>query len=94
VPILGSGMTIAKLFELGQAAGAGSVKLDGYDWEYFRPLRENVEYRIEGGIVSAERRVTDSGQVHDAVAFAIELFDDSGLTARITNRWRFVRTAP
>jgi len=99
VPILGSGITITKLFELGGATGAGSVGLEGYDWEYLRPLREDVEYRIEGGIVSVERRTTDTGQVYDALAFTIELFDDAapaadgGPAARITNRWRFRRTA-
>ncbi len=93
VPILGSGMTITKLFELGQASGAGSVGLDGYDWEYLQPLREDVDYIIEGGITSVERRTTDTGQVYDAVAFTIELFDGDELAARITNRWRFRRTS-
>lgn len=92
VPILGSGMTITKLFELGHAAGAGSVGLEGYDWEYLQPLREDVEYRIEGGIVSAKRVTTEAGQVYDAVAFTIELFDGDVVAARITNRWRFRRT--
>jgi hypothetical protein len=91
VPILGSGMTITKLFELGHAAGAGSVGLDGYDWEYLQPLREDIEYVIEGGITSVERRVTESGQVYDAVAYTIELFDEGVVAARITNRWRFRR---
>jgi hypothetical protein len=93
VPILGSGMTITKLFELGHAAGAGSVGLESYDWEYLHPLREDVEYDIQGGITSVERRVTDSGQVYDAVAFTIELFDAGQVVARITNRWRFRRTS-
>jgi hypothetical protein len=91
VPILGSGMTITKLFELGGATGAGSVGLDGYDWEYLQPLREDIEYVIEGGIVSVERRTTKTGQIYDAVAYTIELFDDGVLAARITNRWRFRR---
>ena len=92
VPILGCGMTITKLFELGRATGAGSVGLEGYDWEYLRPLREDIEYRIEGAIASVERRLTDSGGVYDAVAFTIELFDGDVLAARVTNRWRFRRT--
>lgn len=92
MPILGVGTTIAELFALGQVEGAGSVGLDGYDWEYFQPLREGVEYRCEGGIVSAERRTTDSGRVYDAVAFSIELADlDGSAVARITNYWRFRR---
>ena len=93
VPILGSGITITKLFELGHATGAGSVGLESYDWEYLRPLREDIEYVIEGGITAVERRVTDTGQIYDAVAFTIELFEDGEVAARITNRWRFRRTA-
>jgi hypothetical protein len=93
VPILGSGITITKLFELGHAAGAGSVGLEGYDWEYLQPLREDIEYVIEGGITSVERRTTESGQIYDAVAFTIELFDEGQVAARITNRWRFRRAS-
>ena len=93
VPILGAGITITKLFELGHATGAGSVGLEGYDWEYLKPLREDIEYVIEGGITSVERRVTDTGQVYDAVAFTIELFDGGEVVARITNRWRFRRAS-
>ncbi len=62
VPIQGAGTSITELFELGQASGAGSVGLESYDWEYFRPLREEVDYRVDGGIVSAEPRTTDSGR--------------------------------
>jgi len=94
VPILGSGITITKLFELGQATGAGSVGLESYDWEYFGTLREDVEYQIDGGITEVERRTTDDGQVYDALAFSIELRDGDELVARITNRWRFRRTMP
>jgi hypothetical protein len=90
-PILGAGTSIAELFRLGEAAGAGSVGLEGYDWEYLAPLREDVEYRVEGGILSAERTATDSGQTIDRIAFCIELFDGQTLTARVTNRWRFRR---
>jgi hypothetical protein len=51
VPILGSGMTITKLFELGQATGAGSVGLDGYDWGVL-------------GTVAGRRRIPHRGR-HD-----------------------------
>ena len=94
VPILGVGTSITELFALGRASGAGSVGLESYDWEYIRPLRENIEYRMEGGIVSAERTTTDSGAIIDRVAFQIELYDDhDALAARVTNRWQFYRVA-
>ena len=93
VPILGADTSIAEIFALGRAEGAGSVGLEGYDWEYVQPLREDVEYEMSGGIVSAQRSVTDTGAVHDRVAFSIELFDRGVLCARITNRWVFRRSS-
>ena len=92
-PILGAGTSISELFALGGATGPGSVGLEGYDWEYFRPLLEDVEYRVEGGIVEAERTTSGSGDVVDRVAFQIELHDGETLAARVTNRWRFRRAA-
>ena len=92
VPILGSGTSIAELFAWCGAEGAGSVSLLGYDWEYFEPLVEDVEYRCEGGIVSAERAMSSAGNLSDTIAFSIELFDGERLAARITNRWRFHRS--
>lgn len=96
VPILGVGTSITELFEVGQATGAGSVGLESYDWEYLQPLRENVEYRMEGGIVEAERTTAEGGnfgggQIVDRVAFRIELYDGDVMAARITNRWKFRR---
>jgi hypothetical protein len=88
VPILGVGTSITELFELGGVSGPGSVGLEGYDWEYFGPLHEDVEYRMEGGIVSVERTTDDAGRTVDRMAFEITLFDESDRTAaRITNRW-------
>jgi acyl dehydratase len=92
VPILGARTSIAELFRLGGASGdSGSVGLLGYDWEYLSALKEEVEYSVEGGIVSAERRESDAG-VADDVAFQIELSSDGALVARVTNRWRFRRS--
>lgn len=93
VPILGVGTSIAELFALGHAAGAGSVGLESYDWEYLLALREDVEYRMEGSIVAAERTASEVGGVVDRMAFQIELFDETQLVARVTNRWQFRRVA-
>lgn len=88
VPILGVGTSITELFELGGVSGPGSVGLEGYDWEYFGPLHEDVEYRMEGGIVSVERITDDAGRTVDRMAFEITLFDEADrMAARITNRW-------
>jgi hypothetical protein len=92
VPILGVGVSITELFALCRVSGPGSVGLEGYDWEYERPLREDVEYRMEGGITSMERTVDESGRTTHHMAFQISLFDDEGeLAAWITNRWALRR---
>lgn len=91
-PILGAGTSIAELFRLGRASGeSGSVGLVGYDWTYVEPLREDVEYRVDGGIVTAERCAGASGEVTDHVAFRIELARDGAPSAAVTNRWVFRR---
>ncbi len=92
IPIQGVQTSIAELFEIGRVEGAGSVGLDGYDWEYFQPLREDVEYRCEGEILEVERLQTDSGHIYDRFVFAIELSDQEGqLVARATSFWRLRR---
>ena len=92
VPIQGAQTSIAELFEMLGAEGLASVSIEGYDWEYFQPLREDVEYRVEGGITEVERHAPAPGHVYDAVAFRIDLFDGDGrAVARVTNRWRIHR---
>ena len=93
VPIQGAGTSIAELFEISGARGAGSVGLDGYDWEYFSPLREGVEYRVEGSVIEVERTVSpESGTVADRFVYSIELADpDGAVAARVTNHWRIRR---
>jgi hypothetical protein len=92
VPIQGAGMSIGELFKLGEAGRAGSVTLLSYDWEYLRPLHRERLYRIQGGIIEAERTRDTHGLVlHDDLAFSIELFDGGDPAARVTNRWRFLR---
>jgi len=95
-PILGAGTSITELFRLGGASGAGgSVGLLGYDWQYEQPIVEEVDYRVEGGIVSAERHASPTGAVAaDDIVFCIELTRGGALVARVTNRWRFRRIAP
>ena len=92
VPIQGAGTSIGELFALGGVEGAGSVGLDGYDWEYAGPLREGVEYRFEGGVVEVERLEDDAGRTYDRFVFSIEVTEpDGAFAARITNHWRLRR---
>jgi hypothetical protein len=92
VPIQGAGTSIADLFELGHVEGAGSVGLDGYDWEYFGPLQEEVDYAVEGSVLEVERMTAPSGKLYDRFVFSIEMRSPDGvLVARVTNHWRFRR---
>ncbi|CAN5434628.1 hypothetical protein BH23ACT3_BH23ACT3_00550 [soil metagenome] len=94
-PILGANTSIGELFRLGGASGtSGSVGLVGYDWEYLDLIHEDVDYVVEGGIVSAERRTTETGAIEDHLAFRIEMRDGERPVARVTNRWRFYRRRP
>ena len=92
IPIQGVQTSIAELFDLGRVKETGSVGLDGYDWEFFKPLREEIEYRCEGKIVEVERRFTDAGKMYDRFVFSIELFDEDGEpVAKATSYWRLRR---
>jgi hypothetical protein len=92
IPIQGAGTSIAELFELGGVSNAGSVGLDGYDWEYFQPLREDVDYRVDGRVTEVERCKTAKGHTYDRFVFLIELRDEEGeLVASVINRWRLRR---
>jgi acyl dehydratase len=94
VPILGSGVSISELFDICGAQGPGSVGLDGYDWEYFRPLTIETDYLASGSIVWWEHRTDHHGHAYDSMQFAIELHLESEPTqmvARATNTWRFRR---
>ena len=91
VPFLGSGTSIADLFALGQAESDLSIMIEGYDWEFFAPLRENVEYDISGGITLAERCISDEGRLYDRIRFNFELADRGEPAARSTITWHFTR---
>ena len=90
VPIDGVGLTIAELFDLFQAEGPDRVGLKSYDWEWFEPLRESVEYLCSGEVIEAERRFDDS-QPYDYVVFRIELSAGDSMVARATTTWHLWR---
>ena len=57
IPIQGVQTSIAELFDIGRVKETGSVGLDGYDWEFFQPLHEEIEYSCEGQIVEVEKAI-------------------------------------
>ena len=92
VPILGSGTSIAEMFELGQAESDLSIMIESYDWEMFSPLKEDISYNISGSILSAQRCQNDQGQTFDRIQFCFEMHaPDTSLSARTTITWHYTR---
>ncbi|MGI9596231.1 MAG: hypothetical protein ACR2QK_08725 [Acidimicrobiales bacterium] len=90
--IQGAGTSIAELFDRCEVADAGAVWLEAYDWDFAHPLREEVEYRLSGGIDTAERGKTRSGRTFDRVVFSVDIDEPTGDRAvRATTTWRIHR---
>ncbi len=90
VPILGAGTSIGEMFRLGQAGPGVSIGIESYDWEFFRPLREETEYDITGRISAAERQRRDA-RVFDRIQFQFDLHDQGEHIARSTVTWHYRR---
>ena len=92
LPIMGANTSIAEMFALGQAESDLSIMIESYDWETMLPLREEVKYRVTGGINSAERRENEQGQLYDRIQFCFEVHNpDDVLAARTTITWHYTR---
>ncbi len=93
MPILGSRTTIGEMFALGQAESDFSIGIESYDWEMFKPLREETPYNISGKVIDAERRLTGHGRPHDRIQFQFEVAEpDGALAARTTITWHYGRS--
>ena len=93
VPIAGVGTTIAEVFALCEAESDEAVRAGAYVWEIERPLREDVAYRMEGGITAVERKEGRRGGMMDLVTFRIDIIDPARqeVDASVTNTWIFLR---
>ena len=91
LPIAGSGTSIAEMFALGQAESDLSIMIESYDWELFQPLREEIDYRVEGGILSAER-IEESDREYDRIQFRFDVAMAEGEpVARSIVTWHYTR---
>jgi len=91
VPILGAKTSIKEMFELGQAESDFSIGIESYDWEIYRPLEEEVAYRITGRVTAADRRSQD-GRTFDRIQFRFDLAQPDGApAARATITWHYGR---
>ncbi len=93
VPIAGVGVSIADVFALCEAESDEAVRAGGYVWEIERPLREDVPYRMDGGIIAVERKEGRRGGLMDLVTFRIDITDPArgDVDASVTNTWIFLR---
>ncbi len=93
MPILGAGTTIAEMFALGQADSDFSIGIESYDWRMFKPLKEDVRYRIEAHITEADRRAHDDGRVYDRIQFQFDIADPAGdAVAQTIITWHYNRS--
>jgi hypothetical protein len=93
VPIIGSGTSIAEMFALGKAESDLSISIESYDWEIHHPLKEDVAYRVDGSVVSVERRQNEHGHDYDRIQFRFEMVEPDGeLAARTTIIWHYARS--
>lgn len=92
LPIVGSGTSIAEMFALGQAESDLSIMIESYDWEFFSAILEETDYQVSGGIISSERRRSESGKIYDRLQFRFDVALDSGkAVARSTVTWHYTR---
>ena len=92
VPILGSGTSIAEMFALGQADSDFSIGIESYDWQMYRPVKENTPYQVSGQVISAERQKDEQDHVYDRIEFRFELAEPAGnLAASSTIVWHYNR---
>ncbi len=92
LPIIGANTSIAEMFALGQAESDLSIMIESYDWEILQPLREEIRYRISGGITSAERCKNAQDKLYDRIQFCFEVHTPGEmLAARTTITWHYTR---
>ncbi len=91
LPIAGSGTSIAEMFALGQAESDLSIMIENYEWEFHQPLHEEIDYRVEGGIDSAER-IQETDREYDRIQFRFDITLTTGEpVARSLVTWHYTR---
>lgn len=91
LPIAGAGTSIAEMFALGQAESDLSIMIESYEWDFFQPLKEDTEYNVAGGIVSA-KRCHDGDREYDRIQFQFDLALENGApVARSLVTWHYTR---
>ncbi len=93
MPIIGAQTSIAEMFALGEAESDFSISIESYDWHFYSPLKENVNYQISGGIIDVQTDVEDNGRNFDLITFRFEVRESGQLTATTEVAWHYNRSA-
>lgn len=92
MPIIGANTSIGEMFALGQAESDFSIGIESYDWEFFSPILEEVEYSISARVTEADRR-TDGDRLFDRIQFQFDVANPDGeMVARSTITWTYGRS--
>lgn len=93
MPILGANTSIGEMFALGQADSDSSIGIESYDWVFNKPLREEVEYRVDGEITEADRCTAENNKTFDRIQFRFDLHEPDGEHAASTTvTWHYRRS--
>lgn len=91
LPIAGAGTSIAKMFALGKAESDLSIMIESYEWEFYQPLREEIDYRVEGAIHSSQR-IQEVDREYDRIQFRFDIALTTGEpVARSLVTWHYTR---
>ncbi|GIU93361.1 MAG: hypothetical protein KatS3mg011_2267 [Acidimicrobiia bacterium] len=94
-PLAGIGMGYAEIFALCRAESDDAIRAGEYTFQIRRPLREEVEYWVEGEIVAVERKRGARIGLFDKVVFELRMLEPGGEVAVVAvNSWLFLRSEP
>ena len=88
----GAGIGVGDILELFRFRSTDSVVVVAYDWQYERPLEEEVTYQMRGLITRVERRRKGEDRIADHLFFEITVDDVAdNRVASVANEWRIAR---
>lgn len=91
MPIIGAQTSIAEMFALGEAESDFSISIESYDWHFYSPLKENVEYSVAGGIIDVKTNLQKEGRFYDLITFRFEVSHEDALVATTEVAWHYNR---
>lgn len=92
-PLAGMGLSYAEFFEVCHAESDDAIRAGEYTFEIHSPVREDVDYRVEGEIIDVVRKRGGRIGLFDLVTFQLRMVQPDGAVAvTATNSWVFLRS--